>query len=200
MPRDVSPSEALNLGAKSDAALARISIKTLAQLRRVGAVAAYVRLRRAVTGISLNMLYALAGAIDGEDWPRVRRERKLQLLMQVEDFERTHARRPPQRSARVRDELLALRNVGPAMRRDFEMLGINTVRQLARCNPDRLYARLQRRTGTRHDPCVWDTFAAAIHQARSGEALPWWHFTRERKRREAEGSFPRPFRPAKIGT
>ena len=41
------------------------------------------------------------------------------------------------------------------------------------------------RHGQRQDPCVWDTFAAAIHQARTGEALPWWHFTVERKRRVA---------------
>jgi hypothetical protein len=34
---------------------------------------------------------------------------------------------------------------------------------------------------------VWDTFAAAVHQARTGEALPWWHFTAERKRRVAAG-------------
>jgi hypothetical protein len=52
-----------------------------------------------------------------------------------------------------------------------------------------MYLRLQRITGQRQDPCVWDTFAAAIHQARTGEALPWWHFTVERKRRVAAGSF-----------
>src|SRR5262249_937794 len=82
-----------------------------------------------------------------------------------------------------RDELLALRNIGPAMRRDFALLGVQTVRQLARCNPERLYARLQALTGQRQDPCVLDTFAAAIHQVRTGEALPWWHFSRVRKRR-----------------
>jgi hypothetical protein len=35
------------------------------------------------------------------------------------------------------------------------------------------------------DPCVLDTFAAAIHQARTGEALPWWLFSRARKRQAA---------------
>ena len=80
------------------------------------------------------------------------------------------------------DALLALRNIGPAMRRDFTLLGIRTVRQLARCRPERLYTRLERLTGQRQDPCVLDTFAAAIHQARTGEALPWWVFSRERKR------------------
>src|SRR5215831_19299612 len=69
------------------------------------------------------------------------------------------------------DELLALRNIGPAMRRDFALLGIATVKQLARCRAERLYERLQDLTGRRQDPCVLDTFAAAIHQARTGEAL-----------------------------
>ena len=91
---------------------------------------------------------------------------------------------PSSARARVpaRDELLVLRNIGPAMRRDFALLGIGSVRRLARCHPDRLYAKLERLTGQRQDPCVRDTFAAAIHQARTGEALPWWHFSRIRKR------------------
>src|SRR5262249_34031117 len=70
--------------------------------------------------------------------------------------------------ARQGDELLALRNIGPAMRRDFALLGIGSVKQLARCRAERLYARLQEVTGQRQDPCVLDTFAAAIHQARTG--------------------------------
>lgn len=80
------------------------------------------------------------------------------------------------------DELLALRNIGPAMRRDFALLGVRSVKQLARRQPERLFARLQELTGQRQDPCVLDTFAAAIHQARTGEALPWWVFSRKRKR------------------
>lgn len=96
----------------------------------------------------------------------------------------------PVRSRTPADELLALRNIGPAMRRDLALLGIDRVSQLARNDADRLYARLQRITGQRQDPCVWDIFAAAIHQARGGEALPWWHFTRERRKRQAAGDFP----------
>ena len=76
------------------------------------------------------------------------------------------------------------------MRRDFTLLGIDSVTRLARCDADALYLALQKKTGRRHDPCVWDTFAAAIHQAQTGEALPWWHFTHERKAREAAGTFP----------
>jgi hypothetical protein len=79
------------------------------------------------------------------------------------------------------------------MRRDFALLGVDSVARLARCDADALYLALQQKTGRRHDPCVWDTFAAAIHQAQTGEALPWWHFTHERKAREAAGTFPERF-------
>jgi len=81
------------------------------------------------------------------------------------------------------DELSRLRNIGKAMRRDFELLGIQSVKQLAKCDADKLYAKIQTLTGTRHDPCVWDTYAAAIHQAKTGEALAWWEFTKVRKQR-----------------
>jgi predicted flap endonuclease-1-like 5' DNA nuclease len=185
---DVVPAtdpEALrNLGPRSAAMLAAAGIATLAQLRRLGAVAAFVRVRRRDAGASLNLLYALVGALEGVDWRTVQCERRLALLVAVEDYERAH---PAPRAKE--DELLALRNVGPAMRRDLELLGIRSRKQLARTSADALYARLQRITGRHPDPCVWDTFAAAIHQSRTGEALPWWHFTRERKAREAAGRF-----------
>jgi len=90
-----------------------------------------------------------------------------------------------------RDELLGLRNIGKAMRGDFELLGIHSVPELAKCDADELYDRIQQLTRTRQDSCVWDTYAAAIHQAKTGEALPWWDFTKVRKRREAQGRFSR---------
>lgn len=96
----------------------------------------------------------------------------------------------PARSRATVDELSGLRNIGKAMRADFELLGIKSVAQLARCNADRLYARIQQLTRQRHDPCVWDTYAAAIHQAKTGEGLPWWEFTKLRKARAARVSFP----------
>jgi nucleotidyltransferase/DNA polymerase involved in DNA repair len=68
------------------------------------------------------------------------------------------------------DELLQLRNIGKAMRADFTLLGIDSIAQLARCDADVLYSRIQALTHARHDPCVWDTYAVAIHQAKTGEA------------------------------
>ncbi len=77
--------------------------------------------------------------------------------------------------------LSQLKNVGPATLGDFQLLGIRSVAQLAQQDPTQLYEELQRRTGLRQDPCVHDVFSATIHQARTGEALPWWHFSRLRK-------------------
>lgn len=87
--------------------------------------------------------------------------------------------------------LSALRNIGRAMLADFSLLGIATVGELARREPDGLYLELCSLTGARQDPCVHDTFAAAIHQARTGEARDWWAFTPERKARQKAGTFPR---------
>ncbi|GBQ14057.1 helix-hairpin-helix domain-containing protein [Swaminathania salitolerans] len=85
--------------------------------------------------------------------------------------------------------LRALRNIGPAAYRDLAFLGIVDRAQLALCEPDTLYRRLCVETGVRHDPCVHDVFASAIHQARTGEACDWWHFTPGRKERQKNGSF-----------
>lgn len=87
-------------------------------------------------------------------------------------------------------ELKDLRNVGPATLADFALLGIDSVGALAKADATGLYLRLQEKTGTRHDPCVRDVFAAAIHQAKTGEARDWWTFTPERKALMEKGDWP----------
>ncbi len=83
----------------------------------------------------------------------------------------------------MKSELLSLKNVGKATLEDFELLGIKTIDELAGQDPDELYERLQKITCSKQDPCVWDVFAATIHEAKTGEKLPWWHFTKIRKSR-----------------
>lgn len=85
-----------------------------------------------------------------------------------------------------KSELRSLMNVGPAIQKDLNLLGITTIDQLAYANPDELYERLQKITGMRHDPCVWDVFAAIIHEANTGEKTPWWHWTLVRKMRKSK--------------
>jgi nucleotidyltransferase/DNA polymerase involved in DNA repair len=85
-------------------------------------------------------------------------------------------------------------SVGPAMLRDFEVLGIRTVEQLARQKPERLYEKLCRVTGKSQDICCLDVFNAAVAQARNpqlpAEQRQWWYWSRKRKaqdRRQAQG-------------
>ncbi len=82
-----------------------------------------------------------------------------------------------------------LDSIGPAMLRDFDMLGIRSVAQLARANPAKLYEKLCRITGKAVDICCFDVFTCAVAQARNPR-LPaaqrkWWYWSRQRKAREA---------------
>lgn len=86
-------------------------------------------------------------------------------------------------------ELFRLKNVGKATYHDLQLLGISSIEQLGFACPDELFARLQSITGKRHDPCVWDVFAAIIHEARTGEKQAWWEWTKIRKKRQEEGTF-----------
>lgn len=52
-------------------------------------------------------------------------------------------------------------NIGPAMVKDFAVLGI--------------------KTKSNQDPCVLDTFIAAVDFMHGAPARPWWYYTKERK-------------------
>ena len=84
-------------------------------------------------------------------------------------------------------KLQDLRGIGRAMMKDFELLGVRSVAQLARCEADELYNRLCNLTKTRMDPCVHDTFTCAIAQARNPNLPPakcdWWYWSAIRKRK-----------------
>ena len=82
-------------------------------------------------------------------------------------------------------QLADLISIGPAMLRDFDQLGIRSVAQLAKQDPKKMYARLGRLTRQHIDPCVLDTFCAAVAQARNprlpAEQCQWWYYSRKRK-------------------
>ena len=74
-------------------------------------------------------------------------------------------------------------NIGPAMTKDFLFLGLKTPQDLKHWDPLKLYQTLCEKTGQRHDPCVLDTFMAAIDFMNGAPARPWWDYTEERKRK-----------------
>lgn len=77
-----------NLGPKSQQMLARAGIHTLADLKALGAVAAYVQTKRSAGRVSLNLLWALEGALTGVHWQEVARDHRTSLLLALEDCER----------------------------------------------------------------------------------------------------------------
>ena len=83
--------------------------------------------------------------------------------------------------------LRTLMNVGPAMERDLTVLGIRTIAELASADASDLFQRLERHSQSRVDPCVYDTFCAIIHEAKTGEKTAWYAWTERRKRRERTG-------------
>ena len=82
-------------------------------------------------------------------------------------------------------------SVGPAMVRDFELLGIHSVSQLSRRNPERMYEKLCKITGQAQDLCCLDVFRAAVAQAQNprlpAEKCEWWYWSRLRKAQDAQG-------------
>ena len=84
------------------------------------------------------------------------------------------------RAMTVRDELQQLPAVGPSIAADLRRLGVKSVRDLARRDPERLYARLREITGIRQDPCVLYSFRCAVYAARTErpepELLKWWNW------------------------
>ena len=94
----------------------------------------------------------------------------------------------PKSLATARERLTRLEqipNVGPRTAADFRKLGIHHPHRLAGRDPYALYDRLNTVTGTRHDPCVLDTFIAAVRYMEGAPKRPWWRYTAERKRRLA---------------
>jgi hypothetical protein len=92
----------------------------------------------------------------------------------------------PVPSRRLQD----LISVGPAMLRDFELLKVRSISQLARRDPRKMYEKLCRITGQRIDVCCLDTLQAAVAQARnpllSAEKCQWWYWSRRRKESDAK--------------
>ena len=76
--------ELLNLGPKSRQMLQVAGIHTEAQLRKLGSVAAYARVKQSGAPASLNLLWALEGALTGLPWQVVARAHRTSLLLALE--------------------------------------------------------------------------------------------------------------------
>ena len=83
-----------------------------------------------------------------------------------------------------------LASVGPMTMRDFKLLGVNSVAQLKRRSPERMYRQLCRLKGPQ-DICCLDVFTAAVAQAKDPdlpiEERQWWYWSKKRKALNGKG-------------
>ena len=73
-----------NLGPKSAHMLHAAGIRSVEELRRLGAVAAFARVQASGAPASLNLLWALEGALTGLPWQQVAREHRTSLLLALD--------------------------------------------------------------------------------------------------------------------
>ena len=79
-----------------------------------------------------------------------------------------------------------LPNIGKAMSRDLQLIGISHPKMLIGKKPFELYRALCAKSGKRQDPCVIDIFISVIHFMEGGDPLPWWFFTEKRKKQSSQ--------------
>ena len=91
------------------------------------------------------------------------------------------------KSADIRElsRLEDIPNVGPSIAADLRQLRIKSPADLPGRDPYAMYPDLCRITSQRHDPCLLDTFIAAVRFMEGGPKKPWWAYTAERKREMA---------------
>ena len=73
-------------------------------------------------------------------------------------------------------------NIGKQIAVDLRALGFEQPSDLRAQDPYEMYDRMCAVTGIRQDPCLLDTFIAAVRFADGGPGVPWWAYTAERKR------------------
>ena len=75
----------------------------------------------------------------------------------------------------------SLPNIGKAIAKDLESIGIDHPKKLVGKSPFELYDMLCKKKGERIDHCVIDVFMAAVDFMEGGEPKAWWEFTNKRK-------------------
>ncbi|MEQ1589265.1 MAG: TfoX/Sxy family protein [Gallionella sp.] len=76
-----------NFGVKSQQMLAQAGITTIERLRELGAVRAYLEVKQSGVNASLNLLWAMEGALSSRHWQDVTKNDRLRMLLELEDAE-----------------------------------------------------------------------------------------------------------------
>ncbi len=113
-------------------------------------------------------------------------ERREHAARPLPDASKRPPRALPPRKARTAAEcqqLEQLPNIGPSIAADLRSIGVQHPAELVPRDAFQLYQQLCQVTGKRQDPCVLDTFIAAVEFMRGAEPRPWWAYTAARKAR-----------------
>lgn len=153
-------------------------VKRRWQQHNAGTASRYTRSRRPVKLICSEVHPDQSSALKREAAIKtMSREGKLTMIGQ-----RKKLSKAVRQVARLQD----IPNIGPAVAADLRQLGITTPNELPGRDPYALYDDLCRITGQRHDPCLLDTFIAAVRYMEGAPKKPWWKYTPERKREMAK--------------
>jgi DNA transformation protein and related proteins len=79
-------SELRGLGPRSVEILVQAGINTPAKLRKADLFELYRRIKAKHPRMSLNLLYAMMGAVDNVDWRDIAKERRSEVLMRLDDM------------------------------------------------------------------------------------------------------------------
>ena len=83
------------LGPKSATQLAQIGISTVEDIMQTDAYEIYARLKKHSPTTSLNMLYAIMGAQENIHWQSIAKNRKMEILMRLDDMSQKDKRLAP---------------------------------------------------------------------------------------------------------
>ena len=118
----------------------------------------------------------------------LKREAAIKTMDRQEKLTMAQQRKKLAKGVRQVARLEDIPNVGPAVAGDLRQLGITSPGELPGRDPYALYDDLCRIPGHRHDPCLLDTFIAAVRYMEGAPKKPWWEYTAERKREMAARS------------
>ena len=75
------------LGPASEKMLQSIAINTAEDLKKMGAIRAFIKLKKELQKKpSLNMLYAMVGALEGKHWVDIAKKEKGRLIMELDGY------------------------------------------------------------------------------------------------------------------
>jgi predicted GIY-YIG superfamily endonuclease len=149
-------------------------VKRRCQQHNAGTASRYTRSRRPVKLIYQEVHPSQSSALKREAAIKTMDRRgKLTMIRQ---------RKKPAKEVREIAHLEDIPNIGPSIAADLRQLGITSPGDLPGRDPYAMYDDLCRITGQRHDPCLLDTFIAAVRYMEGEPKKPWWKYTAERKR------------------